>query len=385
MTVTQLPTPTIRPPRVRRLARPALQLLAACLIGGPWLGLVFWRAVHDPAPADFATSYCAGYVFRTQGMQAVYDFPKMEEAYRRFFPKRRIATPFIRPPFYAAIFSIFSLMAVNAGLVTWLALNALALFASLLLIARAGGLEVSEVAWHAAMFYPAACAFFMQQDVPIVLLLASAGFLLFVRGRSFLAGLVFSLCSIKFHLFLFLPLALLIQRRWRTMRGILAGGGALLLVSTVLLGFQGMAGYFRMLLFRTAPNLDPNPERLALLWNLPSGNLILGALLVLVIGSVVLVAMRQPAPQAISAALLGSLLLAPHAYLSDFLLALLPCLILSRLGPLCLAPSVLMFFPVTPALMVFGEKFLLFTPLMALFCLLGAAVYGLTRGATSSR
>lgn len=364
----------------RRLARPALQLLAACIIGGAWLGLVFWQVVHGVRPADYANFYCGGYIFRTEGTPAVYDFPTMQKAYARIFPRERIVLPFIRPPFYAAVLSGLTLMSPNVGLVVWVALNTLALFASFFVIAKAGGMEMSTVAWHAAIFFPAVYSFFNRQDVAIVLLLASTGFLLAVRGQPFLAGLVFSLCAIKFHLFLLLPLGFLIQKNWRALKGTLAGGGALLLISTALMEPRSMADYFHMLLFRTAANIDVNPQRVTVLWNLPGGDLILVPVVVLAIACVILVALRQPAPQAIAAALLGSLLLSPHIYVSDFLLALLPCLVLSRLGPLCLLPSVLLFFPVTPALMVYGEKFLLFTPLMALLCLMGAAFYGVMGG-----
>ena len=97
-------------------------------------------------------------------------------------------------------------------------------------------------------------------------------------------------------------------------------------------------------------------------------------MVLLVVGFVILAAGRLPQPEALAAAWLGSLLVAPHIYISDYLLALPACLILARLGRLCFVASLLLLFPVTPALMPYSEAFLLVTPLLALVCLTGAAV-----------
>ena len=52
------------------------------------------------------------------------------------------------------------------------------------------------------------------------------------RGRDFAAGLLLALCSIKFHMFLLLPLVLLIHRRWAVLRGGLVGGAILLAIAS---------------------------------------------------------------------------------------------------------------------------------------------------------
>jgi hypothetical protein len=69
------------------------------------------------------------------------------------------------------------------------------------------------------------------QDTPFLLVILGSAILLFRRQRDFAAGLVLSLCALKFHLFLFLVLLLVMKRRWRAIEGGACGLAALALLS----------------------------------------------------------------------------------------------------------------------------------------------------------
>jgi hypothetical protein len=70
-------------------------------------------------------------------------------------------------------------------------------------------------------------------DVPLLLPVIGGFVLLTRRGRDFASGLLLALCAIKFHLFLFVPLLLLLKKKWRILFGASVGTIALTLVGGV--------------------------------------------------------------------------------------------------------------------------------------------------------
>jgi hypothetical protein len=353
--------------------RAAAQYLAALLIGGAWLAGVCWHAWTSGRGGDFSWVYGAGETLRLRGPESLYDTEAMAESISRRFPREPGPLPYVRPPYYALLLAPFSLLAPGAALQVWLALNAGALVTALFLLARALGLDGSELAWHAAVYFPAFYGFFNRQDVPLVLLPAAAAYVLLARRRAFLAGLVLSLCAAKFHLLLLVPLALWARREYRVLAGLAVGAAVLVLLSLAMVGPAGLAGYARMLAFRRPPGTD-FPDRLCTLWAL-AGTWWARAGLAVLLGAALWRAIPRLSPlAALAAAWMGSLLISPHVYLSDYLLALPGFLLLAPLSRLCRFASLAALFPFTPLLMPLTERFLLLTPAAALVCLTGAAL-----------
>ncbi len=332
----------------------------------------FLNAARSGAPGDFAPFYAAADVLVTRGPQALYDFDAIADSQRRHFPQNLPPLPFIRPPFYALLLAPFRTLAPYSALLVWMALNALALIVGALLTARATGLPVSSVAWQTAIFFPALATFLNRQDVPLAFLLTAATYALLAFGRSFAAGAVLALATIKFHLLLVVPLALLMRKNWRALWGFMAGTALLGLVSLWVVGPSGLAEYVGMLFQRGVPNFDLHPERFANLANLMGGRLQF-PLVALVVGAVAVAARRRSLLEAWAVAWLGSLLVAPRIYVSDYLLALPACLLLARLNRLCFFASLLLLFPLVPVLMLFHERLFLAAPFLALSCVIGAA------------
>ena len=359
--------------------RPALQWVATLLIGGFWLAVVFHQAAATGVPADFAPFYCGGEVLRTGGPQALYDFAAIRQCQERYPPRPNTMLPFIRPPFYALLMAPLSLLPHRAAQLVWLVCQLAALAGAVYLIARAAGFALADVALHTAIFYPAVAAFFHRQDTALVLAASAGAFWLIRQGRGFAAGLVLSLAAIKFHLLLLVPLAFLGQKNWSALRGLAVGLGSLAAISLAMVGPAGLAGYARMLVERQLPNIDVNPQRIASLLSV-TGEMWIQAAVILLAGSIVLAAARRlPQMEALAVAWLASLPIAPHIYIADYLLALPCCLLLSRLGIVCMASSTLLLFPLVPILVPYGERFVLAAPLLALACAAGAAAGPYTR------
>lgn len=355
-----------------RALRVPLQILATGLLGGLWLGFIFWHAATTRRAADFSWGYCTAEILRTRGPAYLYDFAAMRQCVARQFPVEPGALPFVRPPFYALLLAPLALVGPQTALLLWLALNAAAFLAALALTARALDLELSVLAWHGAIFVPAFYSFFNRQDVGWLLLPVAASYYLLARHRPFAAGLVLSVASVKFHLWLLVPAVFLVRRNRPALAGLAAGGGALLVVSLLLVGPAGLVRYADMLVRNPQPNTHFT-ERICNLWNLvPS--LWLRIPLVTATAAACWVAFRRlPLLEAVATAWLASLALTPHIYLSDYLLALPAFLLLARLGRFCFFASLPALFPLTPFLLPWSERFLLLTTAAALLCLFGAA------------
>src|SRR5262249_1912292 len=69
----------------------------------------------------------------------------------------------------------------------------------------------------------------------------------FLRRRSLLAGLALSLCLYKPTLLVFILPMLIITMQWKTVAGFVLGGVALALLSFLLVGTEGINGYFKIL------------------------------------------------------------------------------------------------------------------------------------------
>ncbi|RPI07844.1 MAG: DUF2029 domain-containing protein, partial [Acidobacteriales bacterium] len=167
-------------------------------------------------------------------------------------------------------------------------------------------------------------AFAIAQDVAALLAVIAGTLILLNRRRDFAAGLLFSLCAIKFHLFLLMPVWILARRMGRFACGLVVGGAALGVLSLAAAGPGGFRAFVH-----TAFSSAVNPG-LAVMPNLNglfhgNGRLELAAAMA-VAALVFLVARRSSQSWALAATLSGGLLTSHHAYVADCAL-LLPALL----------------------------------------------------------
>jgi hypothetical protein len=233
-----------------------------------------------------------------------------------------------RLPFYAALLWPLGRLPYHTSLVVWEFCSALALVSFVMLwpVTRR---RVTALA--CAWSVPVALVFLFAQD-DLFLLLVIATLFRWHDRRPLAGGLLASLLSIKFHLFLFLPLLLVGQRRWRMGAGFLLGCAILILMSFAVGGAAWPVQMAQVLSSRailTKEYVMPNLRGLLAAF---TDRIAPEILLDLVVGGVVFRIVRRPDFQiGMAATLVGSLLVSHHAGPED-------CVVL------------------IPALLVIGEK-----------------------------
>ena len=157
------------------------------------------------------------------------------------FPLENVT--FIRPPFYAALLQPLSLLPYHVAY----AVFTLAGLASFLWFVVKFSKECPALPFLASMSVPLLAALCGGQDTPFLLVILGGSVLLARRKCDFLSGLVLSLCAIKFHLFLFVPLLLLLKKRWEMLGGAAAGTALLTALGILFAGVDGLRAFVNTL------------------------------------------------------------------------------------------------------------------------------------------
>ena len=176
---------------------------------------------------------------------------------------------FTRPPFYAALLWPLSLLPYKTAYPVWW----------LLRIASLGGFVAlwripsrAETMLFTVLSLPVFASLAAGQDSILLLLFIAVAFRCWQNGNDFNAGLALSLCAIKFHLFVLLPLLFWRQRLGRMAAGFGSGAAALLAVSFAVEGWRWPFDYFAVLTDgRVHPSADSMPNLHGLFAGLPHG------------------------------------------------------------------------------------------------------------------
>ena len=222
---------------------------------------------------------------------------------------------FARPPFYALALWPLSLIRYPAAFLIWQGLALAGVVCFVFLWARPG----RTATLTACVFsLPLLLALAQGHDSPFLLLFIALMVREATRGRDVQAGLWLSLCAIKFHLFLLVPLVMVAQKRFRVLRGLAIGGGGLFVVSFVA---GGLGWPLELFAAATAPGFSLDPHLMPNLYGL------LGAPGAITVGEICGTALaaaivwfgstRWDFSTAVACALAASLLTSRHAYLYD--------------------------------------------------------------------
>jgi Glycosyltransferase family 87 len=144
---------------------------------------------------------------------------------------------YVRAPFYAVLLKPLAFLPYLAAYAVFCVLG----IASILWFVVRFSRECPALPFYTSFCIPVSACFVEGQDTPFLLVFLGASILLVRRKRDFLAGLVLSLCAIKFHLFLFVLLLLIAKKRWRILAGGAAGAGVLLALSVVAAGADSIS------------------------------------------------------------------------------------------------------------------------------------------------
>ena len=299
---------------------PRLAFVLACLAGLAINALIFKPGWRFDANRDFLGLYPGG---KLAGSAQLYDPPSVLREQRKAVGFTNARRMFVRPPFYAlvlwplarlpfpiafAVYQAFMLAAVIAFVWLW----------------RIPGRAVSALACCWSM--PLIGSFAIGQDVPLLLCVIAASYALLSRGYEFAAGMLFSLCAIKPHLFLPLPIFVIARRQWAFGAGVALGG--LILAALSVLG----AGLHWLPLFLQAATqaaTNPGTELMPNLKGLFGGHLALeGAASCALFLLLWFVGRSSELSWSFAALLATGLLTSHHAYVEDCAI-LIPALLIA--------------------------------------------------------
>ena len=306
---------------MRRSAK-AVAYVAFCILG---LITVRWLMLSSPPPLnyikDFMTFYVAGELV---GTPHLYDEAYQMNRQEQLVGANSDIIPFVRFPFVAWFYKPFA----------WLSYpDAEAVFTGLIGLTFALFLWLFPVnRWHTLMVLcwsvPAFACFRLGQDTSFLLVWIALGVVFYRNSKPFLAGLAFSLCLQKFHFLVLAGIVVLVQRHWRIMWGAATAIAVFVALSFAAQGRSWPRDYFRMLVYgNSQPSAGfmynirqafyKSPHSLA--WHV-GGSIVVAAL-------VFWISRKAPFELALSASLLGGLLVSLHVFNQDYVLAL-PLLLL---------------------------------------------------------
>jgi hypothetical protein len=233
------------------------------------------------------------------------------------------ALEYIRPPFYAVLVWPLSKLPYRQSYLVWQILSVAALL-GFILAWRATNRDAALLACSWSL--PLLLGISLGQDLTFLLLVLAVS-LRIHSTRPFVAGAVLSLCAIKFHMFLLLPVLIAGQKRWRMLAGLLAGAGALTGVSFAAAGADWPKRYLEILTMgRISPEEQLMPNFHAMLLGGPYWRVLEPLLGVMTAGAVWRAVRRVDFAYGLAAALVGGLLVSHHAYPQDCTL-LIPALL----------------------------------------------------------
>ncbi len=296
--------------------------------------------------ADYLQFYTAGYTLRSGESARLYDMAYQARLEQELIgPELRAYHAFITPPFLAWFFVPFASLPYGVSFALWSLLGLLGLWLSLYLL-RAENPRRALV-WVLTWF-PAFAAISYGQNSILSLLWLSLAFWLWRSERPFAAGLVCSLALYKPQLIVGIALLWLFEwrRDWRALLGLAVGGGVLASLCFWLLPEASRAYVeFARTVLPDLPNWQDFP-----LWHLHTlrgfwrlllpQHTTLADLLTLVLGVGGLWGFvrfwqryRERKTLLFAAAICLTFWLTPHAMIYDWLLLLIPAVLLWQEAP----------------------------------------------------
>jgi len=294
--------------------RQRLLLVIACLLGLAVSSSGWWAFVPHVflgGNNDFVMTY-AGASLAGSGKLYDVDATLRVEAPLGDSPQFLMYPRF---PYYAALVSPLRRLGYRSAYWTWqcVSLAAVVVFA-IFWPAPRRWMTALACCWS----LPLVACFVMGQDITLVMAALAVSLALFFCGKHFAAGLALSLCSIKLHLFLTLPLLILTRRWWRLGGGLAAGGGALLGISFLVEGWSWPVQWARVLRMPVlTPSYSLMPNLNGLFAGLPHAALLVVAGMCAVAVAAWLVMRAGDSADAFAAMLIGGLLLSYHAFIAD--------------------------------------------------------------------
>jgi hypothetical protein len=288
---------------------------AAFVFGAFFVAVNGGRFIHGQN--DFIGLYIGGVQVGTPDLYSYAANQKLVTATLGFVIK---GIGFVRPPFYAAALKVFGLLSYPVAY--WLFVSLI--LAALIWFVWRFSSACPELPVYAAMCPAVIGAITNGQDTTLFLAVLGASILLFRSGREFAGGLILSLCLVKFHLFLLIPILLLMKARWRILAGGATGAIGLIIFGAI---FAGIDSYFQWISMLRNPAVSSTHmmTNLRVLIDAAGGGFKIDlACGLAIVALFVWMCWKSPDFEFLfGLALLGGLLINVHAYVWDNVLLLL--------------------------------------------------------------
>jgi hypothetical protein len=195
---------------------------------------------------DFLNFYVGAKIVREGNGHTLYRAETQQRVLQSILG-RRVTEYYLHPPFETAALVPFTYLRIERAFVVWTLVNT-ALLALLPLLFTGCVSFVDRRPYLGLLgfaFPPVLASLTLGQDSILVLFLVCAAYVLSLKKRDFLAGLVLAMATVKFQIVLILALLLLASRKFRLIGGFAAGCVFLALVSILITGGPGIIEYFR--------------------------------------------------------------------------------------------------------------------------------------------
>jgi hypothetical protein len=307
-----LPLRSALAPSAHPLSRPLaiglclIGLAVNCVITGPGA----FRSAFE-GRNDFRQFYIGG---KLAGSGSSYNQARIVEAQREAFGYSNLHLTPVRLPFYYSLLSPLARLPYRLALLLW---TTATILAAAVFVSLYPGIQRAQLAIASCWSLPLVFSIAIGQDVSFILLILAVTLRTLYAGNPLLAGLILSLCAIKFNLILLLPVLFLGRREWRLAAGF-SIGTILLLAASFAAEPGWLPSYIALIL---DPAVDPNsplmPNLHSLVANIPGRGFVEFFLSLTVVAIVWRIVRRARFDVALAATLLGSILLTRHAYLQD--------------------------------------------------------------------
>jgi len=175
------------------------------------------------------------------------------------------------------------------------------------------------------------------QDTLLFLVCLGAAIQLLRNGREILSGVILSVCTIKPHLLVFIPLLFVLQRRFGFAFAFLAGWGAQIFISFLAQGSSWPKEYIKQLAhpsLHSASEFMPSVAGLVPGFSFQYRGLACAAAAMLLLPVLLRICRHQSAWLCLSCCVAAGLIVAPHVYIFDVALLIPLCLSVIRFSSL---------------------------------------------------
>jgi hypothetical protein len=197
---------------------------------------------------DFSVTYIGSRMVHLGLGPKLYDLAEQQKLKSALLPD---AEPLIyeHPPFEALLLAPLGALPYKTAYLIWGLIN-VAIWLMLTYLLRPYAPAPRDDLGYLAvwlLFAPLGVSLFEGQSSLLLLLLYSIAFIQLRSGRDFRAGAILGLALFKFQFVVPLAVIFLLQRKWRFMKGFLATGTVLGVLSLVAVGWHGIISYIHLL------------------------------------------------------------------------------------------------------------------------------------------